>query len=72
MEVMDRETSLAMDMVTITAAARVTGLKAMAAGREDSMYTTAGLEVRVGVKGTHPTSTNPTDPRYVHRQQCGN
>ena len=48
-----------MDMVTITAAARVTGAEDMVAETEVRTEGTSGTWVRTGVKGTHPILAIP-------------
>ena len=60
---MDREAP--MYTTTTTVAERITVAEAMAAGMEDKMEATAGLEMRGGVKGTLPNQ--PTPKTEIHR-----
>ena len=48
-----------MDMAITTAAARVTGADATAAGTEERMEATVGTGMCVGIKGTLPTLPIP-------------
>ena len=54
---MDR--ALPVDMAIITAASRVMWLEVTATVTEDRMGATSGMGLRVGVKGTLPTSPTP-------------
>ena len=58
-QVMEKEASWVTDMLTITAAARVTGADTMAVEMKDRTETTAGTGIPAGVKGTHTTPSSP-------------